>query len=201
MLRAREHHPPPAHGQPAGARLSPGVGRIRLRAVFREPSRHRLRRPNQRRSDAERPAVLKRHARLRCCGAPSSNEMAALKGRPTLRRTAPLDGPPHCPSAARKKRISLPPMSTVSRREFTATMVGAALPLRATLEAATTRAAQPGSAKAAPSTGASDALAALTLDGSVGAHQGRHGHVDRSGATPASRASTSTTRRSTRSSP
>ena len=54
-------------------------------------------------------------------------------------------------------------MSTVSRREFTATMVGAALPLRATLEAAATRAAQPGSAKAAPSTGASDALAALTL--------------------------------------
>jgi len=55
-------------------------------------------------------------------------------------------------------------MSTVSRREFTATMVGAALPLRATLEAAATRAAQPSSAKAAPSTGASDALAALTLE-------------------------------------
>ena len=43
-------------------------------------------------------------------------------------------------------------------------MVGAALPLRATLEAAATRAAQPGSANAAPSTGASDALAALTLE-------------------------------------
>jgi aspartyl-tRNA(Asn)/glutamyl-tRNA(Gln) amidotransferase subunit A len=61
-------------------------------------------------------------------------------------------------------------MTTLSRRQFTATMVGAALPLRsghpaAAVHAAVSTAAQPASAKASPPpAGASDALAGLTLE-------------------------------------
>jgi aspartyl-tRNA(Asn)/glutamyl-tRNA(Gln) amidotransferase subunit A len=62
-------------------------------------------------------------------------------------------------------------MSTLSRRQFTATMVGAALPLRsaqlaAAMRGAARHAVQPGSAKPSttPSSGAADALASLTLE-------------------------------------
>ena len=53
VLRASPY-PPSARGQSAGPCLSPRVGRIRLRAVLRESSHHRLRQAHQRRGDDER---------------------------------------------------------------------------------------------------------------------------------------------------